>query len=210
MARLPKICRHLHLPVQSGSTRVLAAMRRRYTRDSYLALVDRIRELLPDVALSTDMIVGFPGETDTDFDETLSLTAAVRFHSMFSFKYSERPNTLAEKRLPDDVPEGEKTRRIVALQRLQREIQGGLNARLIGRDVEVLVDAASRRRDTELSGRTSGNVVVNLPGPAEWIGQTIAVRVERAGPHSVWGRAADGSLGNSTRRLTGAHAAPRL
>jgi tRNA-2-methylthio-N6-dimethylallyladenosine synthase len=156
------------------------------------------------------MIVGFPGETDTDFDETLSLTAAVRFHSMFSFKYSERPNTLAEKRLPDDVPEGEKTRRIVALQRLQREIQGGLNARLIGRDVEVLVDAASRRRDTELSGRTSGNVVVNLPGPAEWIGQTIAVRVERAGPHSVWGRAADGSLGNSTRRLTGAHAAPRL
>src|SRR5439155_13263124 len=91
MQRLPKICRHLHLPVQSGSTRVLAAMRRRYTRDSYLGLVDRIRELLPDVALSTDMIVGFPGETHAEFDETLSLTAAVRFHSMFSFKYSERP-----------------------------------------------------------------------------------------------------------------------
>jgi tRNA-2-methylthio-N6-dimethylallyladenosine synthase len=209
MARLPKICRHLHLPVQSGSTRVLAAMRRRYTRDGYLALVDRIRELLPDVALSTDMIVGFPGETDTDFDETLSLTAAVRFHSMFSFKYSERPNTLAEKRLPDDVPEDEKTRRIVALQRLQREIQGGLNAQLVGREVDVLVDAASRRRDTELSGRTSGNVVVNLPGPAEWIGQTVGVRIERAGPHSVWGRATDATI-DSTRRLTGAHAAPRL
>jgi len=189
MARLPKICRHLHLPVQSGSTRVLGAMRRRYTRDSYLALVDRIRALMPDVALSTDMIVGFPGETDADFDETLSLTAAVRFHSMFSFKYSERPNTLAEKRLPDDVPDEEKTRRIVALQRLQREIQSGLNARLIGGEVAVLVDAASRRRGTELSGRTSTNVVVNLPGPADWIGETMTVRVERAGAHSVWGRA---------------------
>jgi tRNA-2-methylthio-N6-dimethylallyladenosine synthase len=128
---------------------------------------------------------------------------------MFSFKYSERPNTLAEKRLPDDVPEEEKTRRIVALQRLQREIQGGLNAQLIGREVEVLVDAASRRRDTELSGRTSSNVVVNVPGPAEWIGQTIDVRIERAGPHSVWGRASRFDH-EFNRGLTAAHAAPRL
>src|SRR3989441_9538903 len=208
MARLPKICRHLHLPVQSGSTRVLTAMRRRYTRDSYLALVDRIRQMLPDVALSTDMIVGFPGEADADFDETLSLTAAVRFHSMFSFKYSERPNTLAEKRLPDNVPDAEKTRRIVALQRLQREIQGGLNGQLIGEPVMVLIDAASRRRDTELSGRTSSNVVVNLPGPPEWIGRTIAVRVERAGPHSVWGRAV--RVDEVRGRLTGVRAAPRV
>jgi len=188
MVQLPKICRHLHLPVQSGSTRVLTAMRRRYTRDSYLTLVDQIRRALPGVALSTDMIVGFPGETDADFDDTLSLTAAVGFHSMFSFKYSERPNTLAEKRLPDDVPDEEKTRRIVALQRLQREIQSGLNERLLGQEVTVLVDAASRRRGTELSGRTSSNVVVNVPGPAEWIGRMISVRVERAGPHSIWGR----------------------
>jgi len=187
MARLPKVCRHLHLPVQSGSTRVLEAMRRRYSRDSYLALVGEIRERLPDVALSTDMIVGFPGETDEDFDDTLTLTAAVRYHSMFSFKYSPRPNTLAEKRLADDVPDGEKTRRIVALQALQREIQIGLNARMVGATVDVLVDAASRRRETELSGRTSSNVVVNLPGPADWIGRTVPVRVERAGPHSVWG-----------------------
>jgi tRNA-2-methylthio-N6-dimethylallyladenosine synthase len=189
MTRLPKICRHLHLPVQSGSTEVLAAMRRRYTRESYLALVDRIRATLPDVALSTDMIVGFPGETDADFEDTLSLTAAVRYHSMFSFKYSPRPNTLAEKRLPDDVSDEEKTRRIVALQALQREIQSGLNEQLVGREVAVLADAASRRRETELSGRTSSNVVVNLPGPAEWIGRTVMVRIERAGPHSVWGRA---------------------
>jgi tRNA-2-methylthio-N6-dimethylallyladenosine synthase len=190
MARLPKICRHLHLPVQSGSTRVLEAMRRRYTRASYLDLIAQIRATLPDVALSTDMIVGFPGETAADFEDTLTLTAAVRFHSMFSFKYSERPQTLASLRLPDDVPEAVKTERIVALQARQREIQTALNAALVGRAVDVLVDAASRRHDTELSGRTSSNIVVNLPGPAGWIGRTMAVRVERAGPHSVWGRAA--------------------
>ena len=188
MARLPKVCRHLHLPVQSGSTRILEAMRRRYTRDSYLDLIARIRESLPDVALSTDMIVGFPGETGADFDDTLTLTASVRYHSMFSFKYSPRPNTLADKRLADDVAEDEKTRRIVALQALQREIQSELNARMVGQTVDVLVDAASRRREIELSGRTSTNVVVNLPGPAEWIGRTLPVHVERAGPHSVWGR----------------------
>ena len=123
MRDLPKVCRHLHLPVQSGSTRVLTAMRRRYTREHYLDLVDRLRAAMPDIALSTDMIVGFPGETEADFDETLSLTAAVGYHSMFSFKYSPRPNTLALKRLPDDVSEEEKTRRIVALQTLQREMQ---------------------------------------------------------------------------------------
>jgi tRNA-2-methylthio-N6-dimethylallyladenosine synthase len=191
MTRLPKICRHLHIPVQSGSTRVLGGMRRRYSRESYLDLVARIRATLPDVALSTDMIVGFPGESDADFDETMSLTAAVRYHSMFSFKYSPRPNTLADKRLADDVSDDEKTRRIMALQALQRDIQSELNAALIGRTVDVLVDAASRRRATELSGRTSGNVVVNVPGPGEWIGRTIPVRIERAGPHSVWGRYAD-------------------
>jgi tRNA-2-methylthio-N6-dimethylallyladenosine synthase len=191
MVRLPKICRHLHLPVQSGSTRVLEAMRRRYTRDSYVDLIAQIRESLPDVALSTDMIVGFPGESDADFDDTLTLTAAVRYHSMFSFKYSPRPNTLADKRLADDVPEDDKTRRIVALQALQRDIQSGLNEQMVGQAVDVLVDAGSRRRETELSGRTSTNVVVNLPGPAEWIGRTLPVRVERAGPHSVWGRMID-------------------
>ena len=192
MTRLPKICRHLHLPVQSGSSRVLEAMRRRYTRGSYLDLIGQIREALPDVALSTDMIVGFPGETDADFDDTLTLTAAVRYHSMFSFKYSARPNTLADKRLADVVSDEEKTRRIVALQALQREIQSGLNARMVGQTVDVLVDAASRRREVELSGRTSTNVPVNLPGPAEWIGRTLPVRVERAGPHSVWGRTMEG------------------
>jgi tRNA-2-methylthio-N6-dimethylallyladenosine synthase len=187
MARLPKVCRHLHLPVQSGSTQVLNAMRRRYTRESYLELVQRIRERLPEVALSTDMIVGFPGETEADFDDTMTLTAAVGYHSMFSFKYSARPQTLADKRLPDTVSEEEKTRRIVALQERQRAIQSSLNARLVGEEVDVLVDAGSRRRDTEVSGRTSTNIVVNLPGPAAWIGRMVRARIERAGPHSVWG-----------------------
>jgi tRNA-2-methylthio-N6-dimethylallyladenosine synthase len=190
MRDLPKICRHLHLPVQSGSTRVLEAMRRRYTREGYLELVARARETVPGVAISTDMIVGFPGETGADFDDTLTLTAAVQYHSMFSFKYSPRPNTLAEKRLPDDVPEDEKTRRIVALQALQREIQSAINGRMVGEVEPVLVDAVSRRRDSEVSGRTGRNVVVNLPGRPDWIGRTVPVQIERAGPHSVWGRPA--------------------
>jgi tRNA-2-methylthio-N6-dimethylallyladenosine synthase len=173
-------------------------MRRRYTRESYLALVQEIRGSLPDVSLSTDMIVGFPGETVQDFEETLSLTAGVGYHSMFSFKYSPRPNTLADKRLADDVPDEEKTRRIVALQALQRDIQTALNADLVGGTVDVLIDAASRRRESELTGRTSSNVVVNLPGPGNWVGQLRQVRIERAGPHSVWGRVVAGGFDSAS------------
>jgi tRNA-2-methylthio-N6-dimethylallyladenosine synthase len=184
---LPKVCKHLHLPVQSGSTRILGLMRRRHTRQQYLDLIARIREAIPNVQLSTDMIVGFPGETEADFEETLSLTAAVRYHSMFSFKYSERPNTLASKRMPDEVPDDEKTRRIVALQALQRSIQSDLFQRSIGSTSQVLVDATSRRREWELTGRTSGNTVVNFPGPPEWLGRLIDVTIKRAGPNSVWG-----------------------
>jgi tRNA-2-methylthio-N6-dimethylallyladenosine synthase len=187
---LPKVCKHLHLPVQSGSSRVLGLMRRRHTREQYLDLVARIREAIPKVQLSTDMIVGFPGETEADFEETLSLTDAVRYHSMFSFKYSERPNTLASKRMPDDVAEDVKTRRIVALQALQRSIQSDLFQRSIGSTHQVLVDATSRRREWELTGRTSGNTVVNFPGPPAWLGQLVEVTIRRAGPNSVWGEAA--------------------
>jgi tRNA-2-methylthio-N6-dimethylallyladenosine synthase len=189
MRQLPAVCRHLHLPVQSGSTRVLAAMRRRHTREEYLDLVGRLREAMPDIALSTDMIVGFPGETDADFEETLSLTARVRYHGMYSFKYSERPNTLASKRLADDVAEGEKTRRIVALQALQKEIQGELFTEAIGRTIDVLVDSRSRRREWELSGRSSGNTVVNFSGRPEWIGRIIPVRITGANPNSLRGEA---------------------
>jgi tRNA-2-methylthio-N6-dimethylallyladenosine synthase len=188
MKDLPKVCRHLHLPVQSGSTRVLSAMRRRYSRESYLDLIARLREAMPDLAISTDTIVGFPGETAADFEATLSLVAGVRYHSMFSFKYSPRPNTLADKRFPDDVPEPEKTRRIVALQTLQREIQVELHAPMVGFLVDVLVDGRSRRGD-QLSGRTGGNTVVNLAGPDALLGTTVPVIIHRAGAHSLSGEA---------------------
>ena len=187
MRDLPKVCRHLHLPVQSGSTRVLRAMRRRHTREEYLELVARLRETMPDLALSTDMIVGFPGETAEDFEETLSLTAAARYHSMYSFKYSPRPNTLALKRMADDVSDAEKTRRIVGLQALQRTIQGELFEAAIGRIEPVLIDAKSRRRAWELSGRTPGNTVVNLPGDPSWVGRTVQVRITGANPNSLRG-----------------------
>jgi tRNA-2-methylthio-N6-dimethylallyladenosine synthase len=186
---LPKVCKHFHLPVQSGSTRILEAMRRRYTRESYLDLVGLLRETVPGITLTTDMIVGFPGETDADFDDTMSLTRLVRYESMYTFKYSARPNTLAMKRLPDDIGEQEKTRRIVSLQALQREIQIELHEAEVGSIVSVLVDSVSRRREWELSGRTFGNTVVNLPGPREWVGRTVPVRVTRAGAYSLAGEA---------------------
>ncbi len=189
MRDLPAVCRHLHLPVQSGSTRVLGLMRRRHTREDYLELVLALREAMPDIALSTDMIVGFPGELDSDFEQTLSLVSTVRYHSMFSFKYSERPNTLASKRLPDDVAEGEKTRRIVALQALQKEIQAEIFSTAIGHTFDVLVDSRSARREWELSGRTSGNTVVNFAGQQDWIGRVLPVRITGANPNSLRGEA---------------------
>jgi tRNA-2-methylthio-N6-dimethylallyladenosine synthase len=188
---LPAVCKHLHLPVQSGSTRVLQRMRRRYSRDEYLDLVSTLRATIPGISLSTDVIVGFPGESDEDFEDTLTLVERVRFHSMFSFKYSTRPRTLAAIRMPDDVDEREKTRRIVALQTLQRRIQLELHEAAIGSQVEVLVDSISRRRDGEVSGRTTGNTVVNFPGTADWLGRLLSVRVLRAGPHSLSGELVD-------------------
>ena len=184
---LPKVCKHLHLPVQSGSNRVLKTMRRRYTRETYLELVARLRAQVPGITISTDMIVGFPGETALDFDETLDLVRRVNFSSMFSFKYSTRPNTLASKRLPDDVTEGEKTRRILALQGLQRQQQLAWHESLVGSDVEVLVDGISKRRTSDVTGRTSGNTVVNCAGGPDFVGRRLLVRITQAGPNSVRG-----------------------
>jgi len=189
MRDLPHVCKHLHLPVQSGSTRVLAAMRRRHTREEYLELVGAVKAGVAGIQLSTDLIVGFPGETLEDFADTLSLVEAVGYHSMFSFKYSERPGTLAAKRLPDDIPEGEKDRRLSVLQEIQKGIQLRLHEASVGSTVEVLVDGVSRRRETELSGRTTGNTVVNFPGDPAELGSLAMVEIERAGPHSLWGRA---------------------
>jgi len=207
---LPKVCKHLHLPVQSGSTRILRAMRRRYTREDYLDLVSRVRAEIPGVSLSTDVIVGFPGETAQDFEDTLSLASQAQYHSMFSFKYSPRPNTLSAKRLADDVSESEKTERIVALQALQRDIQTRLHEGAVGSTVEVLVDSWGQRHGTpEVSGRTSGNTVVHCPLPADtplcdlegWVGRTVPVFVRGAGPHSLRGevRLGDATEGGAQR-----------
>jgi tRNA-2-methylthio-N6-dimethylallyladenosine synthase len=195
---LRHVCKHLHLPLQSGSSQVLRAMRRRHTREEYLDLVRRVREAIPNATLSTDIIVGFPGETAEDFDQTLSLVRLVQYNNIFSFKYSVRPNTLASQRLPDDVPAAEKTARIVALQSLQREIQTGLHEQLVGTTQEVLVDHTSRRHETEVAGRTTGNTIVNFPlpeddtnsGPEDWVGRMARVTIRRAGPYSVWGEVA--------------------
>ena len=184
---IPQVCKHVHLPVQSGSTRILTAMRRRHTREQYLDLVNRIRAEVPNVALSTDMIVGFPGETRDDFDATLSLLETVRYHSLYSFKYSVRPNTLASKRMTDDVSEAEKTARIMALQEAQKRIQAQLLQAMTGTVEEVLVDSISRRRGTEVSGRTSGNTIVNFAGGAELIGQLVPVRITDATPNALRG-----------------------
>jgi tRNA-2-methylthio-N6-dimethylallyladenosine synthase len=189
MRDLRKVCKHLHLPVQSGSNRILRAMRRRYTREEYIDLVARARQAVPSLTVSTDMIVGFPGESDADFEQTMELVRTIRYQSMYSFKYSPRPSTLALKRLPDDVPEGDKASRILALQALQRDIQSEWHTSLVGTVAEVLVDGASRRRDWELAGRTGGNTVVNLAGPADWIGRTVGVRITSAGPNSLRGEA---------------------
>ena len=190
---LPQVCKHIHLPVQSGATRVLQAMRRRHTREDYVDLVERLREAVPGLAISTDMIVGYPGETEDDFRETMTLTERVGFSSMFSFKYSQRPNTLAAKRLVDNVPETVKGRRLAELQELQKQIQWSLHKDAIGQVFDVLVDSTSRRHASELAGRTTGNVVVNLPGEPNWLGRTIPVTIRRAGPNSLSGEAANDS-----------------
>jgi tRNA-2-methylthio-N6-dimethylallyladenosine synthase len=185
---LPKVCKHFHLPVQSGSNSVLKAMRRRYTREEYLALVARLRAEIPGISISTDIIVGFPGETAADFKESMNLVREVGFTFIYSFKYSPRPNTLAIKRMPDDVLESDKTSRIMALQALQAESQLRFHQSQVGQLVEVLVESRSRRRDSELSGRTRGWTSVNFPGPAEWIGRLLPVRITEAAPNSLRGK----------------------
>ena len=177
---------HMHLPVQSGSTSVLERMRRGYSREEFLDLVHRARKKVPDLALSTDLIVGFCGETRAEFEDTLSLLEEVRFSSAYSFKYSERPYTLAMKRYPDDVPDAEKTARLMELQARQRDIQLDLNRELVGREVEVLVEGPSRRGGL-LSGRAEDHRVVNFAGPLAWVGSFRRVRLTGYGPNSLRG-----------------------
>ena len=184
---LPRLCPHMHLPAQSGSTSVLSRMHRGYSREEFVEKIERSRALVPDLALTTDLIVGFPGETDFEFEDTLTLLEEVRFDSVYSFKYSERPMTFASREQLDDVPESVKAERLSRLQALQKTIQTRKNATFVGETVEVLVEGPSRKDPQELSGRSPHNRVVNFSGPASSPGDFVQVRVTRTGPNSLNG-----------------------
>lgn len=186
---VPEVCPHIHLPAQSGSTRVLKAMRRTYDRDRYLQLVDRIREAVPDIALTTDLIVGFPGETDADFEDTLSLVEAVGYDGAYTFVYSPRPGTEAGERMPDDVPAEVKSERIGRLVDVVQHTARGRLARHVGSVQPVLVEGPSRTDDTRLSGRTGHNVTVNFTGDVP-AGSIAPVRIESSTSTTLGGTAA--------------------
>jgi tRNA-2-methylthio-N6-dimethylallyladenosine synthase len=181
----PALCDQIHLPVQCGSNSVLRRMLRTYTREEYLEKIDCIRGARRDISISTDMIVGFCGETEKDFSETLSLLDAVEYDQVFSFKYSVRPKTPAGG-WPDDVPEEEKGRRLSELQERQRQIQIRRNAALVGRAFEVLVDGHHPKLGQAI-GRTTSNRVINFPGTPDDLGRYLDVRVASAGPNSLVG-----------------------
>jgi tRNA-2-methylthio-N6-dimethylallyladenosine synthase len=187
LARQSKLSRYLHLPFQAGSDRVLRRMNRGYTRADYLDLIERIRAAAPDINLSTDVIVGFPGETEAEFAQTLSLLAEVRFGQVFAFAYSERPGTPAA-HLTDDIPQETKKQRLHRLFTLTDTISRELNQQLVGRQVEVLIDGESRRSDSDWQGRGEDNRVVNFPKTGgEGIGDIVSVRLTRALSHSLYG-----------------------
>ena len=183
----PNLCEWVHLPAQSGSDRILRAMRRGYSRKDYNERIDWIKSAKKDISITGDMIVGFPGETEDDFNETLSLVAEVGYDSLYIFKYSPRPRTPAAS-YTDSVPEEKKTERFLKLDELQSRIQLERYARLVGRDVEVLVEGLSIRSDNDHMGHTRCNKVINFPKCDSKMGDIIRVKVEEARPHSLYGR----------------------
>ncbi len=190
----PELCEHVHLPVQSGSTTVLRAMRRTYTREEYLEKISWIKAARRPISVTSDIIVGFPGETESDFAETVSLLDEVGYDGVFSFVYSPRPNTSAAS-MPGAVPEQEKSRRLAFLQKHQRQIQTVRNAALVGSVQQVLVDSRHAARG-QWSGRTGGNRVVNFISPQQnLLGEYAHVRIDRAGPNSLVGEHAMDSNG---------------
>jgi tRNA-2-methylthio-N6-dimethylallyladenosine synthase len=181
------VCEHVHLPLQSGSPQILKAMRRTYTPDRYLALVDRLRDAIPDLALGTDIIVGFPGESDNDFEQTLALVEQVRFDSAFTFIYSPRAGTEAAA-MPDQVPEPEKHARLERLVDIVQRLAAERNADRIGTVEEVLVEGTSRTDSTLLRGRTRRNTMVNFTGSGE-VGDLVDVLIESTTSTTLRGRA---------------------
>ena len=184
---LPKLVNHLHLPVQSGSNRILAMMKRRYTVEQYVEIITNLRKQRPDISMSSDFIIGFPGETEEDFQATMNLIETIGFDHSFSFIYSPRPGTPAAA-LADDVPMAIKQRRLYRLQQRILEMAAQISESMVGTVQSVLVDRVSKKDDKQISGRTENNRVVNFDGPKRLIGQFVDVEITQALPNSLRGR----------------------
>ena len=187
IAEMPNVCKHIHLPVQSGSDRILKLMNRKYTREWYLDRVAAIRRIIPDCGLSTDIFVGYHSETEEDHQLSLSLMREVQYDSAFMFKYSERPGTYASKHLPDDVPEEEKIRRLNELIALQTEMSAVQNKKDEGREFDVLVEGFSKRSREQLCGRTEQNKMVVFDKGSHHIGETVSVRITGSTSATLFG-----------------------
>ena len=187
IADMPNVCRHIHLPVQSGSDRILKLMNRKYTREWYLDRVAAIRRIVPDCGLSTDIFVGYCSETEEDHQLSLSLMREVQYDSAFMFKYSERPGTYASKHLPDDVPEDVKIRRLNELIALQTELSAQQNRKDEGREFDVLVEGFSKRSRSQLCGRTEQNKMVVFDKGSHHIGETVRVRITGSTSATLFG-----------------------
>jgi tRNA-2-methylthio-N6-dimethylallyladenosine synthase len=185
-ARLPKLCESAHIPLQSGSDRVLKLMHRGYTRERFLGLVRKLRAVNPGMGLTTDIIVGFPGETEADFEETLSLVREVEFDNAFLFKYSERRDTPAAS-MPDQVPQEVREERHERLLNKVNEIAQRRYDQFLGRRVQVLVQGPSRRNAARLEGRTRCNKIVVFEGAGRHIGQLMDLKIERIGSFTLYG-----------------------
>lgn len=191
VAELPKVCEHIEVPVQAGDDEVLARMKRGYTVDDYRRLIARIRETVPGVAIATDVIVGFPGETEAQFRRTYDLLAELKLDKAHIAKYSPRPQTVAARKMADDVPPEEKERRRKALDALQEQIVGEINARLLGQTVEVLVEG---QKGGKWYGRTRTNKLVFFTAEGDWRGRLVPVEITWTGPWSLQGRVASSAL----------------
>jgi tRNA-2-methylthio-N6-dimethylallyladenosine synthase len=190
MAKFPQICRHIHLPVQSGSTRILEKMNRKYSREDYLTLIGKLRAAMPGVAVTTDIIVGFPGEREEDFCETLSLVEEVRFESAFTFIYSKRSGTAAAK-MGEQVLRADKKDRIVRLVSLQNKITEEINKSYEGTIQKVLVEHLSTRSRRHVSGRAESGKTVNFPGDESMIGTFRNVRITQGKKTTLFGEIED-------------------
>ncbi len=186
MRDLEKVCDHLHLPIQAGSTKILSEMNRKYTKEDYLKLAKKVQQAIPGIAMTTDIIVGFPGETEDDFEETLDVLEKIRFDFAFTFLYSKRTGTPAAKRL-EQVDEETKKKRFEKLLEMQNKISKEINDELLGKEVEVLVEGLSRNSISSYTGRTSTNKVVNFKGSKDLIGKLVTVKIDNVQTWSLGG-----------------------